>query len=174
MRRTRLAVERASNAEARAERAVARERAIHEARARRTAVREAQLRSRPLDVLDFMVAGVTYENRADIVDSFCRDGDTVFLARDRVNLFSKNAIEVRLANGMQIGFVPEAMAKNVASLLDAGSSHSARIKKILSGARAPIPVVVAAIYRADSGRADAVFEHQVPPKVTRGSSTLVR
>lgn len=88
-----------------------------------------------------------------------------FLARDRNNEFSRNAVEVRLQNGMQIGFVPEENAAEISPLLDAGYPHAAYIKKILTGGRAPIPVVVASVYAPDAVRSELVFEHQIPPKV---------
>ena len=38
----------------------------------------------------------------------------VYLARDPASPFSANAIEIRLSNGMQIGFVPETDARDMA------------------------------------------------------------
>jgi len=166
VRRTRRANERTQKTEETRARLAAREAVIAEARAAKQAAREAELRKRPVSVLDFMVAGVTYEGRADIVDAYCDFDDPVFLIRDRINNFSRNAVEVRISNGMQIGFVPESLARDIASLLDAGYPHIARIKKILTGSRAPIPVVFAALYRSDSERPDLVFERQVPVKTS--------
>jgi HIRAN domain len=111
-----------------------------------------------------MVAGVRYEGRPDIISRYANGGDSAFLVRDRDNKFSRNAVEVRLENGMQIGFVPEEDAVEVAAHLDAGRPHVAYIKKILTGGRSPIPVVVASIYGPDAARSDLVFEHQIPPK----------
>ena len=138
------------------------------ARASRKAAHEAQreerLRNRPLDSWDFMVAGVRYEGRPEIISEYANAGDPAFLARDRENKFSRNAVEVRLENGMQIGFVPEEDAIEVAPHLDAGHPHAAYIKKILTGGRSPIPVVVASVFRPDAVRSDLVFQHQMPPK----------
>jgi hypothetical protein len=54
-------------------------------------------------------------------------------------------------------------------------------EKILQGRRAPIPVVVAALYSPEAQRDDLVLQHQVPAKVlpaigdarTRSQSILV-
>ena len=87
-----------------------------------------------------------------------------FLVRDRANAFSRNAVEVRLSNGMQAGYVPEEHAIDVAPLLDAGHKHIAYVKKILTGGRTPIPVIVASLFSPDADRPDAIAEHQVPRK----------
>jgi hypothetical protein len=77
---------------------------------RKTVEAEENERQRPLLSVNFMVAGVHYEGRADVVRDHVVDRDTVFLARDPENRFSRNAVEVRLRYGMQIGFVPESLA----------------------------------------------------------------
>src|SRR5947208_1734222 len=69
--------------------------------------REDRERRRPLGSVNFMVAGVHYEGRPEVIREYAREGDRVFLALDARNQFSRNAVEVRLGNGMQIGFVPE-------------------------------------------------------------------
>ena len=114
-----------------------------------------------------MVAGVRYEGRPQIISRYASPDDAVYLIRDRKNTFSRNAVEVRLSNGMQIGFVPEDYATDVAPLLDSGLPHDAFITKILTGGRSPIPVVQAYVYRADAGGAELVFEKDVPAKVVR-------
>src|SRR5256885_12444632 len=68
-------------------------------------------------------------------------------------------------NGMQIGFVPEDYAVDVAPLLDSGLPHDAFITKVLTGGRSPIPVVQAYLHRADASSAHLVFEKDVPAKV---------
>jgi hypothetical protein len=165
VRRTRVASEKRQRAGLLAARVAARESALAMAREAREAEKQARLRQKPLESLDFVVAGVVYEGRAAIVEDFCLPGNPVYLARDRANVYSRNAIEVRIASGMQIGFVPEVLACGVAPLLDAGHPHRARIKKIFAGARALIPVVLATIYRSDCGLSDIFFEAQIPAKV---------
>jgi len=133
---------------------------------------EAETRNTPVDVRDFMVAGVRYEGRPNIVSEFAREGDVAFLVRDRSNAFSRNAVEVRLSNGMQAGYVPEEHAVDVAPLLDAGHNHIAYVKKILTGGRTPIPVIVASLFSLDADRPDAISEHQVPRKPSVSASSL--
>ncbi|MFZ1058149.1 MAG: HIRAN domain-containing protein [Candidatus Rokuibacteriota bacterium] len=123
---------------------------------------EAGARNLPVDSWDFMVAGVRYEGRPEVIRQFAETGDTAFLIRDRANAYSRNAVEVRLSNGMQAGYVPEQHAVDVAPLLDSGHKHGAYMKKILTGGRAPIPVVVASLYPPEADRPDAVSEQQVP------------
>jgi HIRAN domain-containing protein len=151
VRGTRLSGERAAKQEVREQKEAARQ-----------AQREAQARNSPVESWDFMVAGVRYEGRAEVISRFAEPGDTAFLVRDRANGFSRNAVEVRLSNGMQAGYVPEQHAVDLAPLLDSGHKHGAYIKKILTGGRAPIPVVVASLYSAEADRPDAISEQYVP------------
>jgi hypothetical protein len=96
------------------------------------------------------------------------DGDDpnaiVYLARDAANEHSDNAVEVRLSEGECIGYVPERdhMAREIAEYLDTGHKHLAFIKKILTGGRSPIPVVVAHILRPDVEVEGAVTQAEVP------------
>lgn len=134
-------------------------------RIEREAAREAGMRDTPLETWDFMVAGSLYEGRPAVIDRYAGIGDPVYLARDPANRFSANAIEIRLSNGMQIGFVPETDAKDMAPELDSGCPHQAYLKKILAGRRAPIPVVVASLYHPETTqRPGLVLQHQVPAK----------
>lgn len=163
VRRTRIAGDQKERVAQREARALAREAAVQQAKAQRDAERETRLRAKPLESLDFVVAGVNYEGRAAVVEKFCVPGNSVYLLRDRANRFSRNAVEVRIANGMQIGYVPEVLARLAAPLLDAGNPHIARIKKIFMGRQALIPVVIASVFRADCGVSGVVFEKSVPP-----------
>lgn len=137
----------------------------HEAR---TAIarREAMLGHTALDQWDFVVAGVMFEGRAEIVRQHAIPGDVAYLIRDRANKFSKNAVEVRLANGMQAGFVPERLAAEISPLLDTRHKHRATIKKVLQGDWAPMPVIVASLFVAESNLVEAISEHQVPKKLS--------
>lgn len=132
--------------------------------------REEREKSRPLSSLNFMVAGVHYEGRAAIIEEHVEEGDTVYLARDPDNQFSRNAVEVRLRNGLQIGFVPEMDASDVAPFLNQGLPHIAHVTKILTGGRAPIPVVQAYVHREDAGIEGLVFPKDVPEKQRAPSS----
>jgi hypothetical protein len=133
--------------------------------AERQLQRDAKQRERPVRSWNFMVAGCRYEGRPDVIQRFAIAGDRAFLARDRENRFSRNAVEVRLKNGAQVGYVPEEMAAEVAPLLDQGLPHTAILTKVLTGGRSHIPVVQARVFRADATVADLTFEGDVPPKV---------
>ncbi|MHB1329270.1 MAG: HIRAN domain-containing protein [Gemmatimonadales bacterium] len=128
------------------------------------AARDARLLNMPIRRWNFMVAGVRHEGRPQIIGQHTRPGDDVFAVRDTENRFSRNAVQIRLANGMQIGFVPEQDAAEMASLLDAGHGHAAWITKVLTGGRSPIPVVQAEIYPLGA-TAPAVYQRDVPPLV---------
>jgi len=84
------------------------------ARARATEERE---RNRPVHSANFMVAGVVYEGRSETVDKYLRSGQNVFLRRDPGNQYDSNAIEIRLREGYQIGYVPREDAREMAPLL---------------------------------------------------------
>ena len=126
--------------------------------------REARERQRPHCSANFMVAGVHYEGRPQVIDRFAFDGDTVFLVRDPQNRFSRHAVEVRLKNGMQIGYVPEEDAEELADFLDRGCPHRAYITKLLTWGRVPIPVVQAYIHRTEAEVEGLVFPNAVPEK----------
>jgi len=140
------------------------ERVRAERRAEKQRAGEERERKRPVASANFMVAGVHYEGRGDVIEKYVGVDDQVFLARDRQNRHSRNAVEIRLQNGYQIGFVPEDDACEIAPLLDEGCLHFAFVPKVLKGRRAPIPVVQAYIYRADSGADRAVSQAGVPAK----------
>jgi hypothetical protein len=125
--------------------------------------REERERNRHVYSMNFMVAGVAYEGRDAVVRRCVAEGDTVYLVRDPGNRYSSNAIEVRLENGMQIGFVPEDYAPEAAPYLDAGYPHKAYVTKII-GYRYSIPVVQAYIHRPDADVEDLVLTAAVPAK----------
>jgi hypothetical protein len=122
-------------------------------------------RNRPVCSANFMVAGVFCEGRPETISRFLQAGDRVFLVRDRANRFSRNAIEVRLENGMQIGFAPEEDAIDLAPFLDQGHWHRAHCTKILTGGRCPIPVVQACLHRPNAKVEGIVPEEAVPARV---------
>ena len=101
----------------------------------------------PVARYDFLVAGVKFEGNPGVVRYYANPGDDVLLVRNRESEKSPNAVEIRLRNGMQIGYVPGEDAKEIASLMDQGYRHRASIKKILTGGRTPIPVVSVHIFR---------------------------
>jgi hypothetical protein len=113
---------------------------------------------------NFMVAGVRHEGRPEVIKHYAKRDEQVFLVRDRQNKYSRNAIEVRLKNGMQIGFVPEDDAVELAPFLDKGCKHHSYITKILTRGRSPIPVVQAEVYSPEATIMGVVKESQVPEK----------
>lgn len=141
---------------------MARDFAEREAQKRRA--REERERNRPIASANFMVAGVYYEGRPEIISRYVDDGDQVFLVRDPHNKYSRNAIEVRLDNGMQIGFVPEDDAVDLAPFFDQGCVHRAYITKVLTGGRVPIPVVQACLYSEDANIEGAISASSIPEK----------
>jgi hypothetical protein len=118
----------------------------------------------PLSSANFMVAGVRFEGRPEVIRNYARPDEQVFLVRDRQNKYSRNAIEVRLRNGMQIGYVPEDDAVYLAPYFDKECKHYGYITKILTGGRSPIPVVQAHIYKPEALIKGAVKESEIPEK----------
>jgi hypothetical protein len=153
--------------------AVAKEREEAKERKKFESQRRAEERRRdsPIGGANFMVAGVLHEGRGRVVDHYARAGDRACLARDKSNRFSRNAIEIRLENGMQIGFVPEEDALELAPLLDDGALQRAIITKILNGRRGPIPVVDVDLYGSDAQVPGLLNQMQVPQKPTMRSSS---
>lgn len=135
------------------------EAAKEEERAQRTREKEAQRAERerklPIARFDFMVAGTRYEGRGKVIERYVSEGDSVQLVRDYRNSHSKNAIEIHAHRGAQIGFVPEEDARVLAPLLDAGKRWEATVKKVLTGGRSPLPVVIVSVYSDHAGSAQA-------------------
>jgi hypothetical protein len=125
-------------------------------RARKAQEAEEARKNAPVAYYDFMVAGVHYEGRGELVRRYARDGQRVYLLRDPGNRYSRNATKVVLSNGVCVGFVPEEDATTLAPLLDSGHKQAAHIKKILRGGTVPIPVIVTDIY-APSATAEAAL-----------------
>jgi hypothetical protein len=126
--------------------------------------REERERRRPVWSANFMVAGVRFDGRPEVIKGHVRAGDQVFLARDPQNAFSRNAIEIRIANGLQIGFVPEDDAVDMARFLDDEYPHMAYVTKVLTGGRTPIPVVQADIFRNNAGIDGLIYPGDIPRK----------
>lgn len=161
-----LPVEVRETAASRRRLAAARER--EEAKSQKKAEKERQaqerLRDSPIGGANFMVAGVLHEGRDEVINEYARAGDRAYLIRDKNNRYSRNAIEIRLENGMQIGFVPEDDAIELAPLLDNGAHQTAMITKILDGRRGPIPVVDVDLYGADAQGSGLIAQSQAPAR----------
>lgn len=134
--------EAADKATARAEREAARRRK-----------REERTSDAPVLSINFMVAGVRHEGRPAIIERQASAGDPVALERDPDNREGNPAITVKLANGEQIGLVPEDESRRLVPLLDQGCRYEARISSILTGGRSPIPVVQVDLFSGAGGSA---------------------
>jgi hypothetical protein len=144
--------------------AIEKARIREEKEAARQQEREERDRRRPVFSANFMVAGVYYEGRPQVIRRYVTGGERVFLARNTQNKFSRNAVEIRLENGMQIGFLPEEYAVEAAPLLDQQCPHMAHTTKVLTAGRVPIPVVQAYVFQPDSGLAGLAGPSDVPAK----------
>lgn len=76
------------------------------------------------------LAGVTWENRQDIVKNIVQ-GTDISLERDYHNQYDKNAIAAKLIDGTQVGWIPKKNAAILAPELDAGIPWKARVESIL-------------------------------------------
>lgn len=138
--------------------------------------REEQARNDPIEEFDFMVAGSRFEGRPAVIERDLRAPDAVVLAREPQNRHSRNAVAVLTKSGDQIGYVPEEDAADVAPLMDAGLPYRAWVKKILTGATHPIPVVIAEFYGKDSSVGDLAKPVTIstPPAPDRTQGSAVR
>ena len=115
-----------------------------------------------VDTFDFMVAGLAYGNRDELVRTYVSEGSRVFLVREPSNAHSRSAILVSLENGLSIGYVPEGDERDLAPLLDHGCKQQAWVKKILNGHKGPIPVIMAKIYAPDAPVEGAIGSSDLP------------
>lgn len=104
----------------------------------------------PIDSYRFVVAATREDVRATHIARYAFDGDEVILVRESNNPHSRSAVLVRLVTGFDIGYVPELDARSMAPHLDENLPYSASVKRIVRGGRAPIPIIAADFYRADS------------------------
>ena len=116
---------------------------------REEAARERK-RNRPVLSLNFMVRGVGYEGRAEIIDDHLAPDDHVFLVSEPENAHDKNAVMVVLRTREMIGYVPRDDAPAFSKLLNAGFRQVAYCTKILEGRYDPIPVIQARLYEPEA------------------------
>src|SRR2546425_986458 len=88
--------------------------------AERKRAREYRELNRPKAHFNFMVAGVAHEGRDALIRANLRVDETVYLAREPHNQYDRNAVIIRLASGLEIGYVPREHAADLAPLLDVG------------------------------------------------------
>jgi len=137
-----------------AEKAAAR--ADREAARRRTG--EERTSSAPVLSANFMVARVRHAGRPAIIEQQASAGDPVALERDPDSRYGNSTITVKLANGEQIGLVPEDESQRLAPLLDQGCGYEARISRILTGGRSPIPVVQVDLFTGPGGGSEPMTQ----------------
>jgi hypothetical protein len=76
------------------------------------------------------VAGVTYDNRALVVERLVV-GERLLLRRDPTNRYDKNAVAVMTLSGAQAGFIPKELAARLAPVMDAhGGTLAAEVEAV--------------------------------------------
>lgn len=139
---------------------------------RRTAASQDRRRDAVLYRYDFMVAGVRYHDR-DLVCRSVNESTGILLCRERGNPFSPHATLVLTDDQRELGYVPDEEAANsLARQLDDGSLYSARVKKVLTGGRWPIPIILADVHWSDAKitgarRATVLDYRERPPQRAR-------
>jgi len=79
------------------------------------------------------VVGVTYDGRQAVVLRLVM-GEEVFLSRDPLNPYDRNAIKVANQHGRQIGFIARELASGLAARFDRyGKPVSARVTYLSGG-----------------------------------------
>jgi hypothetical protein len=62
------------------------------------------------------------------------------------NKYDRFAVQVTIRDGRQIGYVPRTESQEVSECIRNGKLYTGRVKKILWGARVPIPVIILSFY----------------------------
>ncbi len=124
----------------------------------------------------FMVAGCQSGRRTPAIPRQARAGEPVLLVLERRDAPAGSAIQVRTANGKELGFVPAQRAKDLAPLLDRGARYRAHLISVSSGVYAPVLIVQAFFYR---GNAALGFQHAgarrvAPRRLSGGAWMLLR
>jgi len=110
---------------------------------------ESQERRWPEDEFDFMVAGINFDGRYRIIERYLNVGDRVRIVPEPDNPHDECAVAVTLTDGRKIGYVPRHDSEDVSGCIDDGGYFVATVKKILTGGRFPVPVIVLQFYRPD-------------------------
>lgn len=108
---------------------------------------ERERRRWPEDEFDFMLAGVQFEGRQRLIERFIEVGDRVCIVPEPENPKDDCAVAITLADGRKIGYVPRTDSEDVTGCIEDGGYYIATVKKILTGSRAPIPVILLQFYR---------------------------
>ena len=110
---------------------------------------EREQRRWPEDEFDFMIAGVQFEGRHRIIERHLNVGDRVRIVAEPDNPKDECAVAVTLIDGKKIGYVPRTDSEDVSGCMEDGGYYVATVKKILTGRRVPVPVIVLEFYRRD-------------------------
>lgn len=86
----------------------------------------------PKDTMITKLSGVTFEGRQNIIANLLPQ-TKIYMEQDYHNSYDKNAIGVFIAEGIQIGWIPANLAKELAPKMDDGSEYTAKIRQILGG-----------------------------------------
>jgi hypothetical protein len=134
---------------------------------------ERQQRRWPEDEVDFMIAGVSFEGRHRLIRRYLSVGDRVRVAPEPDNPHDECAVAVTLTDGWKIGYVPRTDAEDVSGCIADGGYYVAAVKKILTGGRMPVPVIVLQFYRPDP-LADIADLNPDPCPTTLAAPTVPR
>lgn len=109
--------------------------------------------NRKREYLNFLVAGVNYEGRAERVRQFVRPEMPVKIVREPDHPYGATACRLFLAEtDVELGYVPAELTRpdqegpGLAALLDEGCRYEARVLKLWQGRHHLIPVVVVSVY----------------------------
>lgn len=109
--------------------------------------------NRQRDYLNFLVAGVSYEGRAERIRKLVRPEMPVKIVREPDHPYGATACRLFLADSdVEFGYVPAELTRpnedgpGLAAMLDEGCRYEARVLKLWQGRHHLIPVVVVTIY----------------------------
>jgi hypothetical protein len=124
----------------------------------------------PMPIVDvtFMVAGVRQQGRPALIEQRAPVGTAVTLELAADGPRGDGAIALKLPDGAQIGFVPAAESRRFVALLLQGNPCSARIVRIRSSGRSPIPVVQVQFFPAAIATTALPGQATRPRRVTAG------
>lgn len=131
-------------------------------------------RSTPVKTANFMVAGVSHDGRAGVIQKFVAAGDQAFLVREPGNRYDANAIGILIQGGYKIGYVPKEIAADLAPLLDQSMPQKAVITKLLEARRYYIPVVDVQLFAVDTTVEDVLTPDKLPKETLPPFSTSDR
>jgi hypothetical protein len=161
VRAARELAEQAKQKEARTNEQTAKRDAKEKARADAAAYRE---RNRVVYHTNFMVRGVSHENRQFTIQSHLKPDQIVYLVREPTNQYDRCAIQILIrqaGRSYDIGYVPRENTPTLAPLLDRPHKYIATCTKILAG-ELPVPIIDLKVYGPDADFEQEPAESVVP------------